>query len=105
MCLNSCGVGGVCSQGQCLLRCTGMMKPCVIGNSCIPMSTCCADTDCKITGEKCPMPGGACECPTGQIVCSATKACIHTGTCCTSADCADGGTCPTAGGSCQAEAD
>jgi hypothetical protein len=56
-----------------------------------------------VTGEICPQPGGACQCPGGEAICNASNSCISSNDCCTTADCAaiSGATCPSPGQACQ----
>jgi hypothetical protein len=56
-----------------------------------------------VTGEICPQPGGTCQCPGGESVCSKTNSCISASDCCNDSDCSSiaGATCPTPGQACQ----
>jgi hypothetical protein len=98
----SCGVNGTCTNGTCMLgTCPGGQKSCPASGTCIPNGTCCQSGECTLTGEVCPMPGGVCQCPSGEKACTgAIMACISNAGCCMDGDCANGGKCTTPGQAC-----
>jgi hypothetical protein len=103
----SCGMtcgSGTCTNGTCSVgSCPAGQVACAASGTCIPTGTCCNTGECKLTNEICPMPGGVCQCPSGEKPCMGTlMACIPTAACCTTADCAgtNGETCGTPGMAC-----
>ncbi len=105
-CGNACPAQHTCATGVCELSCGTGETACAASDSCIPSGTCCSSHDCAtVSGQICPQPGGTCQCPGGESVCSKTNppSCISGSDCCTDTDCAGitGATCPTPGQSCQ----
>lgn len=104
-CGNVCAPNHTCNtvggSTACGLTCPTGQQPCIAGDLCIPNNTCCSD--CPISGQICPQPGGMCQCPGGETFCSASSLCISSNDCCTNADCTAlaGATCPTPGQACQ----
>ncbi|GEM_PF-3373112 len=71
-----CGDGMICLSSQC--QCPTGMKDC--GGRCIPVGTCCTNSDCGY--KVCPSPGSTCQCSPGTKDCgSSCRAC------CTNSDC------------------
>lgn len=99
-CGNTCKADHLCTNGSCTLNCAAGTKPCASSDVCIPMNTCCASSDCPISGEICASPGSSCACALGQHACAATSSCIVDGGCCTAADCTIPGELCMPGGTC-----
>jgi hypothetical protein len=99
----SCG-SGTCTNGTCTAgTCPAGQVACAASGTCIPTGTCCNTGECTITNEICPMPGGVCQCPSGEKPCMGTlMACVSNAACCDNADCANmnGETCGTPGMAC-----
>jgi len=98
----ACSAGKACKMGVCQLDCPTGKHACNVSNLCIPDGTCCTNSDCAVTGQKCSGPGDMCKCPTGQKTCTANNSCIDSAACCTNTDCAGitGSTCSAPGGMC-----